>query len=525
MTRDYEVVIVGSGINALVCAAELALKGRRVLVLERNPVAGGCMATQEATLPGFHHDLFAMSLPLFVTAPHFERLSGPLKTAGLTLLNPALPTAVLRPDGTALVLSQSRDTNIATFDAAHPGDGAAYARAMASIEADAELIFGLLGHEPSGGAALGLLARTLRRRKASGVARFAGAALSPMRAWLETEFKSDLSRALIAPWILHTGLNPDAPMSALMGKLILFTLEVAGVPIVQGGIANLVTAFRSIIEQAGGRVETDADVTQVVVARGKATGVQIGDGRFVAAERAVVCNVTPTQLYDRLLGSADVSQAVRQDAAAYRYGRAGMQIHVALSEAPRWKDERLGGVGLVHLTAGLNAVSKAVNEADRGLLPEAPTIVVGQPAATDPSRCPPGQSMLWIQLLELPKIVTGDAAGLIDIPADGRWSDAVRDAYVRRVLGTLGQHIENLDSATLAVTAYSPADLEAHNINLVGGDPYSGACSVDQFHGLRPFGATRNHTTPVKRLYQIGAATHPGPGLGGMSGHMLAQRL
>jgi phytoene dehydrogenase-like protein len=33
---DY--VIAGSGINALVAASLLALKGRKVLVLERNPV-------------------------------------------------------------------------------------------------------------------------------------------------------------------------------------------------------------------------------------------------------------------------------------------------------------------------------------------------------------------------------------------------------------------------------------------------------------------------------------------------------
>jgi len=29
----------------------------------------------------------------------------------------------------------------------------------------------------------------------------------------------------------------------------------------------------------------------------------------------------------------------------------------------------------------------------------------------------------------------------------------------------------------------------------------------------------------VKRLYHIGASTHPGPGLGGMSGFMVAQHL
>ena len=72
---------------------------------------------------------------------------------------------------------------------------------------------------------------------------------------------------------------------------------------------------------------------------------------------------------------------------------------------------------------------------------------------------------------------------------------------------------------------YSPADLEAMNVNLVGGDPYGGYCGVDQFFLWRPLRSTANHETPVKRLYHIGASTHPGPGLGGGSGFLLANAL
>ena len=63
------------------------------------------------------------------------------------------------------------------------------------------------------------------------------------------------------------------------------------------------------------------------------------------------------------------------------------------------------------------------------------------------------------------------------------------------------------------------------NINLVGGDPYGGACSIDQFFLWRPLRSTTNHETSVKRLYHIGASTHPGPGLGGGSGYLLAKAL
>lgn len=525
VVQSFDVVIVGSGIASLVCGAELALKGRRVAVLEREAVAGGCMRTEEVTLSGFRHDVFSLSLPLFTTAAHYPLLGPVLKKHGLELLYAKTPTAVATADGRALLFTQSRAENIAAMNALAPGDGAAFERAMVEIADDADFIFRILGQEPASASTLRLLAKQLFHRRISGMAQFGGDVLRPMRHWLEQEFKSDLVRALIAPWILHTGLGTEATMSALMGKLIMFTLEAAGCPVVKGGVANLVAAFRSLIESHGGQIITGADVTRVIVERGLARGVETGSEAIYLARKGVICNVTPTQLYGRLLPADIVPPPIVAMAKRYSYGRGDMQIHVALSEAPRWSDRRLDGVALVHVTSGLDGVSRAVNEAERGLLPAEGTIVVCQPAETDASRCPPGQSMLWIQLQELPSKIRGDAAGEIAPPADGRWSEAVRDAYAARIMKRLGQHIMNLNSATLAMTALSPADLEHWNMNLVGGDPYSGACSIDQFHLFRPFGSGLNHDTPIKRLFHIGASTHPGPGLAGMSGHLVAAKL
>ncbi|GAB1364991.1 hypothetical protein MASR1M32_42270 [Rhodobacter sp.] len=61
-------VIIGSGINGLVAASLLALKGDRVLVLEREAVPGGCMRTEELA-PGYLHDVMAATFVLFMTSP------------------------------------------------------------------------------------------------------------------------------------------------------------------------------------------------------------------------------------------------------------------------------------------------------------------------------------------------------------------------------------------------------------------------------------------------------------------------
>jgi phytoene dehydrogenase-like protein len=202
-----------------------------------------------------------------------------------------------------------------------------------------------------------------------------------------------------------------------------------------------------------------------------------------------------------------------------------MQIHFALSEPPRWEgDERLGQTAIVHLTPGLDGVSRAVNEAERGLLPAEATVVVGQPLTMDPSRAPDGAGLLWIQLQELPWRVKGDAAGELDV-GDGTWIEELRERYADRIQARLARHIPNLESSIRRRVTLSPADLQAANVNLHQGDPYSGALSLDQNLLWRPLPASPGHATPVKRLWHIGASTHPGPGLGAGSGTMVAKDL
>ena len=346
----------------------------------------------------------------------------------------------------------------------------------------------------------------------------------PARGWLESTYQSETIRALWAPWVLHAGLGPEDAFSGQIAKVIAFALEAAGAPIVKGGAKNLLSAFEALITERGGEIRTGADVASIIQTNGRANGVRLASGETITANKSVICSVTPTQLYGRLLGK----DAPKDDVEAtqkFRYGKGNFQIHYALDKPPAWRGEGLDKVALLHLTPGLDGVSKACNEAARGMLPEVPTICVGQPHALDPSRCPDGKAILWLQLPEAPRHIKGDAAGTLQAPADGRWTDALREAYADRAEAILASHIAGFKDSVIARRAYSPADLEAMNINLVGGDPYGGSSTIDQSFLWRPFKASRNHGTGIKGLHHIGASTHPGAGLGGGSGFLLAGRL
>jgi len=521
---DY--VIVGSGINALVAAALLGRNGHKVLLLERNDRIGGCIRTEAITAPGFLHDVMATTFVLFLTSPAYAELGPELEKRGLAFAHTPTPTAVVLPDGRHAVLTMDRKANVASFDKLAAGDGARFATDIDRVGADAPFLFALLGGSLWSRGMLMIVAREAWRRGFRGLANFFGEALGTARGWLESRYQSDLVRALLAPWVLHTGLGPESAYSGQMAKVIAFAIEVAGAPIVKGGAENVLAAFERLIRDQGGDILLRADVERVLVdGTGAARGVRLAGGREFEAAKGVICSVTPNQLYRRLLADVALPAGITEAVAQYRYGKGNMQIHYALEAPPKWKAPALATVALTHLTPGLDGVSKAANEAERGMLPAVPTICVGQPAALDPSRCPPGASILWLQLPEAPRTLKGDAAGEIATPADGSWTEAIREKYADRVEAILASHIEGFSDNVIARKSYSPADLEALNINLVGGDPYGGFCGIDQFFLWRPFHGSVNHRTPIARLYHIGASTHPGPGLGGGSGFLVAKAL
>ena len=142
---EYDYVFVGGGVNALVAAAMLGKKQRTALVLERNAAIGGCLRTEEVTAPGFAHDVMATTLVLFRTSPAYQALGKDLEARGFAFADTNLPTAVLRPDGSSVILSMDRARNVKTFDALAEGDGSAFAAEMDALGADAPFLFALLG--------------------------------------------------------------------------------------------------------------------------------------------------------------------------------------------------------------------------------------------------------------------------------------------------------------------------------------------------------------------------------------------
>ena len=519
MTDETNAIVVGSGINGLVAAAELARAGWSVTVVERNADIGGFFATEERTLPGYLHDTFSSWHPLFVSGPAYAALGELLHRHGLAYRNTeGWVTASVADDGRATLAHRDPERTAAEF--AHAEDRSAYLAMLQRLGENMASIGGLLGSEVRSLALARHTIGLLRRGGRRGAEWWLRAAVTSGRAFLRREFRGPEVDHLYAPWLLHAGLSPDHAGGGLMMPLFAATLHGCGLPVVAGGAGRFVAAFRSLLGSLGVRVETGVEVDRILVAQGRAVGVGAG-GRTFRARRAVLASVTPTALYGRLLPEGTVDSALRAEAASFRYGRAALQIHVALSEPLGWRDPRLAEIPLIHLSDGSAGTGMACAEA--GLLPRHPTVVVGRQYLLDPARVPAGAAALWLQLQEVPYAPRGDAAGALDTTQG--WTKALAEGYADRVLDRVARHAPDLRDKIRAIDVLTPDDLRDRNPNAVRGDPYGGSAELDQSFLWRPLASSGRHATPVSRLWHIGASSHPGAGLGGGSGHLVATTL
>ncbi|MBT0567565.1 NAD(P)/FAD-dependent oxidoreductase [Williamsia sp. CHRR-6] len=517
-----DAVVIGSGINALVAAAELAGAGWSVRVLERNDRIGGFIDSGERTVPGYIHDTYSSWHPLFVSGGAYGALADDLARHGLSYANTdGAVTASVAGNGHTVVAQRDPAATVAHF--AHAADGERYLAALESFGASADLIGGLLGGELRSPATLSILSRMVRRNKIDGTEALLRDAVTSGRGWCRREFTGTEVDQLWVPWLLHAGLAPDSASGGLMIPIFAATMHGFGLPIVTGGAANFVAAFAGLLAERGVRVHTGADVTEITVTNGRATGVVTADGTRHVAARAVIASVTPAALYGSLLSPAVSGRAAVASARSYRFGRAAMHIHLALSAPPRWTDSRLDSVPLIHLSDGSTSTAIACAQAEAGMLPARPTVVVGQQFVIDPSRVPSGAGSLWIQLQEVPFFPTADAGASITV--DGSWNAATTQAYADRVLDLIDTHAPGVRESVVGMEVLTPRDLQRHNVNAEFGDPYAGSAELDQNFIWRPAVAGGRHRTAVEGLWHIGASTHPGPGLGGGSGAIVAAAL
>ncbi len=460
--------VIGSGPNGLAAAIVLAKAGLRVEVFEAEAEPGGAVRTMPLTQPGFLHDFGSAVYPFAAGSPFFNSL--PLADFGLEWIHGEAPLAHPLDDGSAVVL----DKDLARAERLLGLDGREWRR----------LVEPAVNHwSEFAEDALGPMLRIPNYpfRMAS----FGLTAIQSANSFARSHFTKERTRAIFAGLAGHSFLSFDERLSATVGLLFAITAHAVGWPIPRGGAQSLSRALIGYLESLGGTVHTSQRIDAAAFREMEADGA------------LVFFDTSPRQMLgiagDRF--KPDYRKALGQ----FQPAPGAFKIDYALSNAVPWRSADCYRAVTVHLGGTLEEIAEAEDAVAHGRCAEKPFVLVAQPTLFDPSRAPDRRHVLWAYC-HVPNGSTFDMTERIEAQIE-RFAPGFKDCVLARRVS-------------------SPADLEAKDANLVGGDISGGAMTMRQML-FRP--APGGYATGVPNLYLCSASTPPGGGVHGMCGYHAAR--
>ncbi|MFI8889766.1 phytoene desaturase family protein [Streptomyces paradoxus] len=504
-----DAVVIGAGPNGLVAANVLADAGWSVEVLEEQPEPGGAVRHDRGVDPAFVNDLFSSFYPLAAASPVLAALHP--EEHGLRWSH--APSVLAHPltDGSCAVLDRNLDTTAASLDTFEAGDGAAWRRLHDVWQ---NLRPGLLEALFTPFPPVRATARLALRLRAAGGLRMARTLVLPVRRLGEEEFSGEGGRLLLAGNALHADLAPESAGSGGFGWLMTMLGQTYGFPVPVGGSGALTSALVRRLESRGGRVRCGQRVEHVVVRGGRAAGVRTAGGDAVPARRAVLADVSVPALYGELLDPAHLPAQLLDDLRRFQWDFATFKVDWALDGPVPWQTEQASRAGTVHLSDGMDELTRFAAQIAMRQVPDRPFLIFGQMTTSDATRSPQGTESAWAYT-HLPHEIRADAA---DEGITGRWDTKDQELMADRVERQVERFAPGFRSLIRGRRVLAPPTLEALDGNLAGGAINGGTTAMHQQLVFRPVPGTGRPETPVPGLYLASSGAHPGGGVHGAPG-------
>jgi phytoene dehydrogenase-like protein len=260
----------------------------------------------------------------------------------------------------------------------------------------------------------------------------------------------------------------------------------AGWPLPRGGAQRISDALAGHLRELGGTIETNREVTSLDA---------------LPDAGAVLLDLTAWRAAH--IAGRRLPPRVVQKLAAFPHGPSVFKIDYALDRAIPWAAPECGQAATVHLGGTFEEIAAAEREVAEGRAPARPFVLLAQPTLFDATRAPAGGHVAWAYC-HLPRGADDDMTEPIENQIE-RFAPGFRQTVQARAVSR-------------------PADLQAMNANLDGGDISGGAS--DLWHLLaRPFLSANPYRLGHTPYYLCSSSTPPGGGVHGMCGHHAALRV
>lgn len=476
--RRPHAVVIGSGFGGLAAAIRLGARGYRVTVLEALDQPGGRARV-------FRQDGFTFDAgPTIVTAPHlFEELWALCgrrmeDDVRLTALDPFY--RLIFADGSSLDCCGDETKMRARIAAFAPDDSAGYEAFMR----DAEAIYGV-GFEQLADVPFGTLVDMLKALPAMARLR----ADRSVYGLAARHVRDERLRTALSFHPLFIGGNPFA--TTAIYALVIHLERKFGVHFAQGGTGALVAGLVKLLEGQGARLRYGAEVAEITVAHGAATGVRLADGETIAAD-VVVSNADAAYTYGTLL-KAQPRQ--RWSDAKLERARYSMSVVVWYFGTRR----RYDSVPHHSILFGPRYRGLVDDIFERKVLSQDFSLYLHRPTATDPALAPAGCDAFYA-LVPVPNLQSGT-----DWATE---AEPFRARIQQRLEATL---LPGLGDSLVSSRLMTPPDFRDELLS-VHGAAFGLEPRLLQSAWFRP----HNSSEEVDRLYLVGAGTHPGAGLPGV---------
>lgn len=468
MSLPYDVVVVGGGINGMVCALLAAQKGLKVLLLEAHSSMGGGVRTKELTLPDFRHDVCSAIHPFGRCSPVLRDLD--LECEGLEWVDPEVPLAHPLLDGEAVLLHRSVEDTAAQMGRS----GKFYAGVMKALMTD----WGALEDQ-----LLGPALKIPNPGLIPHLARFGPLAASP--ASVLGRLFGSRGAALWAGLAAHSLLPMEALSSSAVACVLGLLAHKVGWPMPRGGAESIAKALGKKLMGAGVEVQTDRRVEGL---------------NELPPSKVVVLDLTAKQIL-RMAGPR-LKDSVRRSLGSYSLGPGIFKMDYALSEPVPWNDARVNLAGTVHVGGAMSEISRSERAVWANEVSEQPFLLAAQPSLFDPTRCPTGKHVFWVYM-HVPNGCEKDHTELLEAQME-RYAPGFREVVISR-------------------HSYTTSQFEAYNPNYVGGDILGGANTLWQVAARPRLALDPYHLGGS--FYCCSASVPPGGGVHGMGGYHAFQSV